>query len=61
MAEQSRIACKAAAGKVMSAGEASEFILAGDNVGMSGFTGAGYPKAVPFELARRRDRSDRPR
>jgi len=37
----------------MSAEEAVTFIRPGDNVGMSGFTGAGYPKAVPSALAAR--------
>ena len=37
----------------MSASEASTFIKSGDQIGVSGFTGAGYPKAVPLELARR--------
>ncbi|MBN1174379.1 MAG: acetyl-CoA hydrolase/transferase family protein [Micromonosporaceae bacterium] len=37
----------------MSAEEAAQFIQPGANVGMSGFTGAGYPKAVPQALARR--------
>ena len=37
--------------KVMSAREAAELIRPGNNVGMSGFTGAGYPKAVPQALA----------
>jgi succinyl-CoA:acetate CoA-transferase len=37
----------------MSAEAAAAFIQHGDNVGMSGFTGAGYPKAVPQALARR--------
>ena len=35
----------------MSASEAAAHIEAGHNVGMSGFTGAGYPKAVPEALA----------
>lgn len=39
--------------KIMSAHDAAEFIQDGDNVGMSGFTGAGYPKAVPVALAKR--------
>jgi succinyl-CoA:acetate CoA-transferase len=47
----------------MSADEAATFIAPGDNVGMSGFTGAGYPKAVPAALVRRvtdaRARGDR--
>ena len=33
--------------KVMSAAEAALLIPSGANVGMSGFTGSGYPKAVP--------------
>ncbi len=39
--------------RVMSADQAAALIPAGANVGMSGFTGAGYPKAVPLALARR--------
>ena len=39
--------------KVMSAAKAAELIPVGANVGMSGFTGAGYPKAVPQALAYR--------
>lgn len=39
--------------KIMSADEASGLIKSGDQIGMSGFTGSGYPKAVPIELARR--------
>ena len=39
--------------RVMSADAAAALIPAGANVGMSGFTGAGYPKAVPLALARR--------
>jgi len=37
----------------MSADEAAALIRSGDQIGMSGFTGSGYPKAVPIELARR--------
>jgi succinyl-CoA:acetate CoA-transferase len=37
----------------MSAEAAAEYIHPGDNVGMSGFTGAGYPKVVPGALVRR--------
>lgn len=37
--------------KVMSAADAAALIRPGHNVGMSGFTGAGYPKAVPQALA----------
>ena len=39
------------AGKVMSAEAAAEFVKDGDNVGTSGFTPSGYPKAVPLALA----------
>jgi len=39
--------------KVMSAAEAATFINNGDNIGVSGFTGAGYPKALPGALADR--------
>ncbi len=42
-----------AAGRLMSAEAAAALIPAGAHVGMSGFTGAGYPKAVPQALARR--------
>jgi succinyl-CoA:acetate CoA-transferase len=39
--------------KVMPAEEAARLIHNGAVVGMSGFTGAGYPKAVPVALAKR--------
>lgn len=39
--------------KIMSAAEAAALIRSGDQIGMSGFTGSGYPKAVPVELAHR--------
>jgi succinyl-CoA:acetate CoA-transferase len=39
--------------RVMTAQEAAALIPPGANVGMSGFTGAGYPKAVPKALAER--------
>jgi succinyl-CoA:acetate CoA-transferase len=53
MNNQSRIHCKALQGKIMSADEAAALIPSGVNVGMSGFTGSGYPKSVPGALARR--------
>jgi succinyl-CoA:acetate CoA-transferase len=53
MTDQSRIRCKALIDKVMSAEQAAAFIRPGENVGMSGFTGAGYPKAVPGALVDR--------
>jgi len=43
--------------KIMSAEAASKHIHHGDNVGMSGFTGAGYPKAIPPALARHIEQS----
>jgi succinyl-CoA:acetate CoA-transferase len=39
--------------KIMSAAQAASLIPSGSTVGMSGFTGAGYPKLVPLELAKR--------
>jgi len=39
--------------KVVSAQSAAAFISSGSTVGMSGFTGSGYPKAVPLALAAR--------
>ena len=39
--------------RIMTAEEAAALIPAGANVGMSGFTGAGYPKAIPLALAKR--------
>ena len=53
MTDQSNLRCKAFADKIMSAEEAAAFIPAGSNVGMSGFTGSGYPKAVPAALVAR--------
>ncbi|WJY68716.1 acetyl-CoA hydrolase/transferase family protein [Corynebacterium auris] len=37
--------------KVMTAEEAVQFVNHGDKVGISGFTGAGYPKAMPGAIA----------
>lgn len=45
--------CDAVAGKVMSAEAATDFIHNGDNLGVSGFTPSGYPKAVPLALSER--------
>jgi len=52
-ASPSRIGHRGFAAKIMDADAAAALIRAGDTVGMSGFTGAGYPKAVPQALARR--------
>jgi succinyl-CoA:acetate CoA-transferase len=57
MTNQSDDRCKAFKDKIMSAEDAAAFIPAGANVGMSGFTGAGYPKAVPAALAARMSRA----
>src|SRR5215472_14536353 len=38
--------------KIMSAETAARLIHTGDQIGMSGFTGSGYPKAVPLQLAK---------
>ena len=51
--DRSRIKNAAVAARVMSLDDAAQFIRPGDNVGMSGFTGAGYPKEVPGALVRR--------
>lgn len=48
-----RVLNSALAQKIMSATEAASLIRCGDQIGMSGFTGSGYPKVVPIELARR--------
>ncbi len=50
-----RIRCKELKNKIMSAEDAARIITDGSIVGMSGFTPAGYPKAIPAELARRAD------
>ena len=49
----SRVLCPAFKNKIMTASEAAALIPAGANVGMSGFTGSGYPKEVPAALAHR--------
>lgn len=46
----SRITCPVLATRVTTAEDAAQLIHPGDNVGMSGFTGAGYPKALPTAL-----------
>ncbi|AKH20387.1 acetyl-CoA hydrolase/transferase family protein [Sedimenticola thiotaurini] len=53
MTSSDRIRSATFRSKIMSADEAAALIASGENVGMSGFTGAGYPKAVPSALARR--------
>lgn len=46
-----RVRCKALHAKIVSAEEAAALIKPGMNIGTSGFTPAGYPKAVPMALA----------
>jgi succinyl-CoA:acetate CoA-transferase len=53
MSHQGRILNTALRSRIMSADAAAQLIQPGDNIGMSGFTGAGYPKEVPGALARR--------
>ncbi|UAK23095.1 acetyl-CoA hydrolase/transferase family protein [Sphingomonas nostoxanthinifaciens] len=48
-----RISHSTLARRVTTADEAASFISDGMTVGMSGFTGSGYPKAVPAALAAR--------
>src|SRR5512142_2955890 len=53
MGTTTRILNRQLAQRVMSAEEAAALIGSGTRIGMSGFTGSGYPKAVPMSLARR--------
>ena len=55
MTVSSRIGHRGLQSKIMSAEAAAALIPAGAHVGMSGFTGAGYPKLVPKALAQRMD------
>lgn len=48
-----RIACTTLRSRIATAEEAAAHIQSGATVGMSGFTGSGYPKAVPLALAAR--------
>ncbi|SHD78686.1 acetyl-CoA hydrolase/transferase family protein [Schnuerera ultunensis] len=56
---EDRIKCKELREKIITADEAAMFFKTGMNVGTSGFTPAGYPKAVPLALAKRRKRGDK--
>ncbi|MBK8448409.1 MAG: acetyl-CoA hydrolase/transferase family protein [Micropruina sp.] len=47
----SRVQNKKLRKKITTAAEAAKLIKPGHNVGMSGFTGAGYPKEIPGALA----------
>ena len=48
-----RMACAALRNRIMTADAAAALIASGSTVGLSGFTGSGYPKAVPMALAAR--------
>lgn len=50
---QERIRCKKLKDKIITADEAAMLFRTGMKVGTSGFTPAGYPKAVPLALAKR--------
>lgn len=49
----SRIANEGLKSRIVSAEQAAALITSGSTIGMSGFTGSGYPKAVPLALAAR--------
>jgi succinyl-CoA:acetate CoA-transferase len=53
IASSTRVLNSSLANRIMSADEAAALINFGTRIGMSGFTGSGYPKAVPMALARR--------
>ena len=50
---KSRVHCEAAMAKVTTAEAAAALIKDGMNIGVSGFSPSGYPKAVPLALAER--------
>ena len=52
-----RISCPDLISKVTNAATAAALIRHGDHVGFSGFTGAGYPKAIPGALARQMEQA----
>ena len=54
-----RISNREAEAKTMSAAQAADLTRDGMTVGTSGFTMAGYPKAVPMALARRAERGEK--
>ena len=53
-----RVRNKALHAKIVTAEEAAAIIKSGMNIGVSGFTPAGYPKAVPLALAERMKKED---
>ncbi|HLN23466.1 MAG TPA: propionyl-CoA--succinate CoA transferase, partial [Patescibacteria group bacterium] len=58
MSAPSRVLHSGLRQKIMSADAAAALIQHGDNVGMSGFTGSGYPKAIPPALAKHIERGN---
>ena len=56
MADPSRITHAGLRSRLMPAEAAAELITPGCTIGMSGFTGSGYPKSVPMALAARMER-----
>ena len=48
---QDRVRCKSLLDKVKTAEQCIDYFKSGMNLGWSGFTPAGYPKAVPIALA----------
>ena len=54
-----RISNREVEAKVTTAAAAAQLIKDGMTVGMSGFSMAGYPKAVPTALARRAEKGER--
>lgn len=53
MSPSERVLCPRARSRIMSADEAASLIPHESTIGMSGFTGAGFPKVLPQALARR--------
>jgi len=53
MSSRTRVMNAALRSKIMTAEAAAALIPSGVNIGMSGFTGSGYPKLVPLALANR--------
>uniref|UniRef100_Q07TH4 Acetyl-CoA hydrolase n=1 Tax=Rhodopseudomonas palustris (strain BisA53) TaxID=316055 RepID=Q07TH4_RHOP5 len=53
MSTTSRVLAPHLRSKIMTAADAAALIPSGANVGMSGFTGSGYPKLLPMALADR--------
>nr|WP_042678566.1 acetyl-CoA hydrolase/transferase family protein [Anaerosalibacter massiliensis] len=59
MLTKERIRCEKLRDRIISAEEAANIFKTGMVVGTSGFTPAGYPKAVPLALAKRADKGDK--